>query len=61
MFTPDVARRLQLPPPRHAPPRTSEARQESPWLNAGEEVVELRVIHDHTQDTGREEDAEVLT
>jgi hypothetical protein len=58
MFTPDVARRLQLPPPRHAPPRTSEARQESPWLNAGEEVVELRVIHDHTQDSGREEAAQ---
>jgi hypothetical protein len=57
MFTPDVARRLQLPPPRHAPPRTGEARQESPWLNAGEEVVELRVIHDHTQDAGREEGA----
>jgi hypothetical protein len=58
MFTPEVARRLQLPPPRHAPPRNGEARQESPWLNAGEEVVELRVIHDHTQDTGREEGAQ---
>ena len=55
MFTPDVARRLQLPPPRNAPPRTGELAQESPWLTAGEEVVELRVIHDHTQDTGREE------
>ena len=58
MFTPDVARRLQLPPPRHATPRNGEARQESPWLNAGEEVVELRVIHDHTQDAGREEAAQ---
>jgi hypothetical protein len=58
MFTPDVARRLQLPPPRHAQPRNGEARQESPWLNAGEEVVELRVIHDHTQDAGREEGAQ---
>jgi len=47
-----------LPPPRHASPRTDEARQESPWLNAGEEVVELRVIHDHTQDAGREEGAQ---
>jgi hypothetical protein len=58
MFTPDAARRLQLPPPRHARPRDGETRQESPWLDAGEEIVELRVIHDHTQDPGREQGAE---
>ena len=59
MFTPDVARRLQLPPPRHAPPRTDENMRESPWLTAGQEILELRVIHDHTQDAGRDEGAEV--
>ena len=57
MFTPDVARRLQLPPPRKS--HTDEARPESPWLTAGQEIVELRVIHDHTQDAGRDEDAQV--
>jgi hypothetical protein len=57
MFTPDVARRLQLPPPRNSQP--DESTRESPWLNAGEEVVELRVIHDHTQHPVREESAEV--
>ena len=57
MFTPEVARRLQLPPPRNSQP--DESTRESPWLTAGEEVVELRVIHDHTQHMGHEENAEV--
>jgi hypothetical protein len=59
MFTPDVARRLQLPPPRQTPPRTGEATQDSPWLAAGQEIVELRVIHDHTQESGRDQDAQI--
>jgi len=55
MFTPDVARRLQLPPPRVA--RFDAAGSDSPFLSAGQEIVELRVIHDHTQDAPRNEEA----
>jgi len=57
MFTPDVARCLQLPPPRQS--HTEEARQDSSWLTAGQEIVELRVIHDHTQHAERNEDVQV--
>ena len=55
MFTPDVARRLQLPPPRVA--RFDTGGSDSPFLSAGQEIVELRVIHDHTQGAPRDEEA----
>ena len=54
LFTPDVARRLQLPPPRRLARPLEKTTRESPWLEAGEEIVELRVIHDHTQQAARD-------
>lgn len=49
LHTPQMAQRLHLPPPpRIAQPQAEQSERESPWLAAGDEVVELRVIHDHT-------------